>query len=56
MKKPSKITQHIFFIEVVKDVDPLPGDGQKCPLPLPLPHHVQLEDDLFDQIVFPGFP
>ena len=41
-----KITNNKFPSEVVKEVDPLPGDGQNRPLSLLLPHHVQLEDDL----------
>ena len=33
---------------MVKNVDPLPGEGQKHPLPLLLPHHLQLEDNFHD--------
>ena len=33
---------------MVEDVDPLPGDCQKHPFPLLLPHHIQLVDDIFD--------
>ena len=40
-------------MEVVKNVEPLPGEGKKCPLPLLLPHYVQLKDDLFDGDLHP---
>ena len=33
---------------MVKNVCPLPGEGQNHPLPLLLPHHLQLEDDFHD--------
>ena len=33
---------------MVKDVCTLPGAGQKCPLPLFLPPHVEIEDDLLN--------
>ena len=33
---------------MVEDVCPLPGAGQNRPLPLLLPPHVQIEDDLLD--------
>ena len=38
---------------MVKNVDPLPGDGQKLSFSLLLPHHVQLEDDLVDGDLHP---
>ena len=37
-----------FLFERVEDVCPLPGAGQNRPLPLLLPQHVQIEDDLYD--------
>ena len=40
---------------MVKDVCTFPGDGQNRPLPLLLPDHVQLEDDLF-AVVFILWP
>ena len=33
---------------MVEDVYPLPGAGQKCPLSLFLPPHVEMEDDLLN--------
>ena len=59
MRKKKKKKSHIticfnflfiifYFNYVIKDVDLLSGDDKKCLLPLLLPHHIQLEDDLLD--------
>jgi hypothetical protein len=39
---------NIFPFERLEDVCLLPGDGQNNPLPLLLPPHVQIEDDLLN--------
>ena len=37
-----------FLFERVEDACPLPGSGQNHPLPLLLPPHVQIEEDLLN--------
>ena len=43
-----KNQHNIFPFKRVEDVCPLPGAGQNRPLPLLLPPHVQIEDDLLN--------
>ena len=38
---------------MVEDVCPLSGAGPNCPLPLLIPPHVQIKDDLFNSGPFP---
>ena len=46
IKKTNLLKTNTIPFEGVKDVYPLPGAGQNRPLPLLLPPHVQIEDDL----------
>ena len=50
-KKFIKNQHNRFPFERVDDVCTLPGAGQNCPLPLLLPPHVQIEDDLLNAMV-----
>ena len=48
------INQHnLFPFKRVKDICPLPGAGENHPLPLLLPLHIQIEDDLLNGGPFP---